>query len=217
MGTSQKVAEERRAKFAQGICAGLNQREAARQAGYKGSDQALDVTASKAMRHPWVQAKLAELRERADDAAVATRDELLQGLTADWRRDLGPYMRFNEAGAYAGLDLARLRADGKAHWIEEIEAIDVNLGTAKEPIPAQRVKVKLASRHGAADRLAKLLGLNAPEKHQHQHEYPGIGTKPPEEMTPAELDAEIAQLRAQTANSKRQTANGKDQGPKAKE
>jgi len=163
MPKGQKIAEVRRRKFTQALVAGQSQREAALAAGYK-DGPGLDGIASRLMKHPDVVAHLAKLREQSDAKAVATREELLEGLTADWRRDLGPYMRFDEAGGYAGLDLAALKRDGKAHWIEEIEAVDVNLGTAKEPIPAQRIKVKLASRHGAADRIAKLLGLNAPKK-----------------------------------------------------
>ena len=172
MGSSQKVAQERRIRFSQGIHAGLNQREALRQAGYKASDKSLDEMGPRLMKHPEVQAHLAKLRAAGDAKAIADREELLKGLTADWRRDLGPYMRFTEEGLYRGLDLKKLVADGKGHWIEELifeesKILEAAAGPDAEPfqVPAQKVKVKFTSRHGAADRIAKLLGLNAPDKH----------------------------------------------------
>lgn len=218
MGKGQQIAAERRAKFCQYIHAGQNQREAARSAGYTGTDKSLNVKGAKLMKHPDVVAHLAKLRERGDAEAVATRDELLKGLTADWRRDLGPYMRFDAAGRFSHFDLEALNKDGKTHWIEELTYEEYKGGAALAsppaagdpvaPEPARRVKVKLVARHGAADRLAKLLGMNAPERHQHQHEYPGIGTKDPAEMTPAERAAERKALAAKLAELKKRGADG---------
>lgn len=172
MAKGQKIAEERRVKFSQGIHAGLKQTEAARQAGYQCTGKSLEQVASRLMKHPEVQAHLAKLRAAGDAKAIADREELLKGLTADWRRDLGPYMRFTEEGLYRGLDLKKLVADGKGHWIEELifeesKILEAAAGPDAEPfqVPAQKVKVKFTSRHGAADRIAKLLGLNAPDKH----------------------------------------------------
>lgn len=186
-------AQEKRLAFARGIFEGKTQREAALAAGYRDC-RSLDDTASKIAKHPDVLAKLAELNAAADEKAIVTRDELLRGLSEDYRRDLGPYMLFTETGRYAGLDLKRLKDDGKAHWIDEIESVELNLGTAEAPVPAERVWTKLVSKHAAADRLAKLLGLNAPDQATVRHEYPGIGTKDPAEMSADEIEAERKKL-----------------------
>jgi len=172
MGSSQKIARERRVRFAQGIHAGLTQREAARNAGYKGSDKNLDTMTPRLMRHADVQAHLARLREKEDNRAVASREELLALHTEAVRLDLGPYMLFDDLGRYIGLNMKQMMLDGKTRLINCIEGVETQ-GAAKiteesvEHLPALKVKVKLDEKQGASDRIAKMMGYNAPKKMDH--------------------------------------------------
>lgn len=167
---SRNVARERRTKYAQGIHAGLSQREAARAAGYRGSDRNLDIHASKLAKHPEVQAHLAKLRAAGDRRAVLKREEALrilsqqvkglQGYMQYAERPIGPAPKEGEedtrvvARVLVGVDLEKLEADGKLHLVEGIKFTHDG-----------RAEIRLATVQGALDRLAKLEGWAQPSKH----------------------------------------------------
>ncbi|MCZ7644358.1 MAG: terminase small subunit [Planctomycetota bacterium] len=177
---------ERRLRFARALFAGRGQLEAAREAGYKDGPN-LKTIASRMAKHADVLEELERLRGPERAAAVAERDEVLGKLTEQLRGGWAEYLTFTEvddgAGGkrlvWTGIDLARLRADGKAHLIEGLEVTDK--GT---------VKFKVASSQGASDRLSKLLGWNAPEKHEVDHKG-----RPVEGMSEAELEAELRKFK----------------------
>ena len=170
MGKGQKVAEERRIRFSQGIHAGLTQREALRQAGYKASSKSLDEMGPRLMKHPDVVAHLAKLRAAGDRRAVLKREEALrilsqqvkglQGYMQYAERPIGPAPKEGEedtrvvARVLVGVDLEKLEADGKLHLVEGIKFTHDG-----------RPEIRLATVQGALDRLAKLEGWAQPSKH----------------------------------------------------
>jgi hypothetical protein len=162
-------------KFAQAVYAGLSQRDAAVRAGCK-PGRGLDAQASKLARDAVVVAELARLHGQAAEKAAADRAELVGKLTEHFRADIGDFVKV--VNGVPTLDFARLRKKKKTHLIESIEVTDKG-----------SVKFKMHSVHGAADRLAKLLGLNAPEKNINMN----VGNDA-KGMSEAELLAEAKRL-----------------------
>lgn len=191
-------AHEKRLAFARGIFEGKSQRDAALAAGYKPGPH-LDGTASKLCDHADVKEKLAELRAAADEAALVSRARVLailsqqieglQGYMQYAERPIGPEPPEGQADerprarVLIGVDIEKLEREGKLHLIEGVKFSNDG-----------RPEIRLATTQGAIDRLAKLLGWNKPEKHQHEHRHAEIGTKDPAEMTKEEIDAERAEL-----------------------
>lgn len=110
---------------------------------------AVETHASALLATGKVQARVAELRARAESAAVATRQEVLAALTRIIRAC--PTDLLDECGC---IDMTRLRA-----CRQEIQEVTV------EDTPAgRRHKVKLRDVVAAADRLAKLQGWDQPSR-----------------------------------------------------
>ncbi len=176
------AAAAKRTKFAQAIWQGMGQREAARAAGYKGSDRNLDAYASKMAKHGDVQTELARLREmaRGETVRVAEKGDVLGVLTAQAIGGIGRYLRFDDEGKFTGVDLARIQQDGAMHLLHGLE-FDAETGQPR--------RFKFASSQGAIDRLAKLLGWNAPKKHEVRH-----SDKDLKELSDAELHAYAKKL-----------------------
>ena len=168
-------------KFAHGLFEGRSQAEAARSAGYKGSAKSLDSVASRLTHHPEVCAELERLRASHAADAVASREELLRRHTEAVRFDLGPYLLFDEQGRCLGLDVKRMLEDGKTHLIQSLDAVGL-----PGKMGAHKIRLKLEDRQGAADRIARLMGYNAPEKHHHE-----VKDRPVEEMSEVELEAAL--------------------------
>jgi phage terminase small subunit len=158
--------------FAQAIHAGLDQGAAAQKAGYAGSQ----AHASRLMRDKVVQAELARLRTVSEAEAVATRDEILKVLTKHLRASVADFVTV--AG---GVDLAAAKEAGK---LDALQGVQVSEHNGENGI-STNVRVELHSVQGAADRLARMLGYNAPEKVEHKVELRRV-----EEMTLEELEAE---------------------------
>lgn len=171
------AAKVKKRKFAQGIFAGATQWEAARAAGYKGSEKTLQECASRLMKDPVVQKELELLNTLGRSKAIATRDEALQILTGHLRGGLDPFIDEN-----GNIDIAQAREAGKLHLLESYQKTE----TTGETVYTASVKVKLHSVQGAVDRLAKLLGWNEPEKHEH--------TVNVRSMSDQELQAEAKRL-----------------------
>ncbi len=183
------AAAIKKVKFAQAVFAGKTQRQAAKVAGYKGKRGSVDAQASKLMADPIVAAEVEVLQEKARTSAVATRDEVLELLTRQLRADPGAMLakiaqvdqygnpRLDSSGKALLMDVIELAKARKAGLLEVADGIEIDKDNC--------VKISFPSKHGAIDRLAKLEGWNAPDKHQHEHKL-----RPAMEMTDAELIAE---------------------------
>jgi phage terminase small subunit len=96
---------QRRRAFAEAIAKGMNGQDAARAAGWKGAASSLKVKASNALRHPEVQARLAELREATSSDAVATVKEMKEFWTSVMRGEV------NSASPVTGIPIVPTIAD----------------------------------------------------------------------------------------------------------
>jgi hypothetical protein len=157
----------RRQRFAELLAVGVEQSEAARQAGYRGAPRVIKVTASRMARHPDVQAHLAKVRAQAEAAAVLKLEEAKRQLTRMVRFDPRKFIKFvpakveNAEGELVesktervpALDVEQADAAGVLDLIEGFEITEK--GT---------LRVKFPDRLAALDRLGKLEGWNAPEK-----------------------------------------------------
>ena len=184
------AADERQLRFADLVHGGAAGPDAAAKCGYTGSRQSLSRAATRLMQRPEVVARLAALRAASASAAIAAKDEALRSLTEQLRFDLGPYIIFSEAGEYLRLDIEKLKKDGKTGLLHSIDVTKQTVGTTpgEEVIWETRTKLKLHDKHGAIDRLAKMLGWNAPEKVVH------TGTLDVQGMTTEEVQKRAREL-----------------------
>lgn len=180
----------KRLKFAQGVFAGKTQRQAARDAGYRGSDASVDSQASQLMATAEVQGEIARLGAAGDRKAVAAREEVLALLTDLMRADLTDFVTTKEVVAFPDLK------SGPGSPVEPFKSTGIDLAKAQEAkklgllasvkIAADgAITIKMPDRLGAIDRLAKLQGWFAPDKLEHSF-------RPVEQMSRAELEAELA-------------------------
>lgn len=155
---SDSPADVKKRKFAQGVFAGMDAYAAAKAAGYRGNKKTLQECASRLMKDAVVTAELAALNAAARDDSQATRDEAIKVLTEHLRANVDDFI--DDDGM---IDLCAAREKGKLHLIEKVtrKKADTKHGTS------ENVSVSFYSKHGAIDRLAKLLGWNEPEKHEH--------------------------------------------------
>ena len=84
-GAAQKPLTPRQKKFAEHYAASGNATEAARLAGYKGSDNQLAVQGAENLRKPKIAAYLEALTAQASVARIATVEELREFWTATLR------------------------------------------------------------------------------------------------------------------------------------
>jgi len=166
----------RKVKFAQAVFAGKTQAQAARAAGCA-PGAGLEAQASRLMHDPEVVAEIDRLRKEHEAKAVATRQEILETLTRHLRGDLS---QFVDAKGRVSLQKAL-----RAKQFAQLESLNITV---------DGIKLKLHSVQGAAERLARLLGLNAPEKINL--------TRAVESMTEAELMAELAKLEGNNDGSR---------------
>lgn len=74
--TKTNAIQSRRLAFAEHIAAGKNQTEAARLAGYKGTQHALEVTASRLLKKAELQAMVEQARKASSSERIATAQDL---------------------------------------------------------------------------------------------------------------------------------------------
>lgn len=170
------AANVKKAKFAQGVFSGKTQRQAAKDAGYKGKPANVDTHASRLMVDPVVAAEVDVLQERGRASAIATRDEVMQLLTAQMRANVDDLLKTmgDEDRPFTRIDLEKARKAGLLGLAESVE-IDKD----------GCIKVSFPGKHGAIDRLAKMLSWFAPEKLLHEHRL-----RPAAELPDIELMAE---------------------------
>ena len=127
----------------------FNATHAAIRAGYKHPD----VQGPRLLGHVGVQAELQRLREKAENNAVMKFDEACEILTGIARSCLVEYMD----GKTGAIDIRQ----GNHHAVQEVTQVSCD----KDGNPI--VKIKLNSKVQAIDRLAKMLGWDAPTRLEH--------------------------------------------------
>jgi phage terminase small subunit len=182
------MSQQRMLRFAMGLAKGLSGPEAALQAGYSGKNrETLQATAGKLVKHPVVVAELERLRGQAEAATHASREEALRKLTVFLRFD--PETLLNPDGT---LNLPAAKAAGVLGLLEGLEVVEEQREVEGQGVvTTRRAKVKFPDRLGTIDRLAKLCGWNAAEKHQ--HELTGLAGL--EKLLSGLSDAEVEQLK----------------------
>lgn len=194
-------SQAKKVKFAQGVYAGLTQKEAAVKAGYS-AGPGLEAAASKLMKDPVVQGELEKLRAAGAKRAELTREEAIRILEEQARIDPQDFISILEVDQeledgrkrrllLPHLDLEKARKAGKLHLLAGFETTDKG-----------GVKIKWHDSMAAIDRLAKLQGWNAPEKKQ------VTVASDLSSMTEAELEAELEALRGDNSADKTQDASG---------
>lgn len=94
----------------------LNATEAARLAGYKGTEGGLAVVGSKNIRNAKIRAKIDELME----SMTITKDEVLRRLTEQATADLGEFLILYPDGTF-GFNLKRIKQAG--HLVKKIKMV----------------------------------------------------------------------------------------------
>jgi hypothetical protein len=138
------MVNKRLLQFAIGLAKGKTQLEAAREAGYKGSDNVLRATAGRLVKHPSVIARMKEVEAATFEAAKAGREEAIRINTAMLRARLSWFVK----DGFINLK------DIPPEAIDSLDSIAVS---------DKGVRITL-DRGGASDRLAKMLGWNVPEE-----------------------------------------------------
>ncbi|MBE7465313.1 MAG: hypothetical protein HS116_17685 [Planctomycetes bacterium] len=80
--------------------------------------------------------------------------------------------------------------DGKTHLIQSLDAVEL-----PGPEGARKIRVRLEDRQAAADRIARLMGYNAPEKHEHEAKGRPIESMSDEELEAAARESCLAHFR----------------------
>jgi phage terminase small subunit len=133
------------------IANGGNATDAARQAGYKQTPEALRVTACRMLTKANIQSRIAE-RLAEDDV---TADEVKKTLASQMRADVTDL--FNDNG---GFDLQTIKDRKIGHLIKKVKVRrEWERGTDEEKIPVDVIELEVHSSQAAAQTLAKVLGI----------------------------------------------------------
>jgi phage terminase small subunit len=154
---------EKQRLFAEALVADpeQNQTKAAGAAGYKGTMNALGVQAHANLKNPKIQQYIAaisaetgliETKGLAIERSIASREEVLETMSAHMRGDLDEFL-----DEYGSFDLQKARANGKTKLLKELTIEEKILkGSENGPeILERKTKIKLVDTQKAADQLAR--------------------------------------------------------------
>lgn len=148
VGRRGGTRERRRLFAAAWIASGGNGRVAAHEAGYRGSDKALYVTASRLLKTPEVRAIVDARVQRAEQQITdggMSELEAIERLTAIARGSLEPFIRLVEGGGFE-LDVAQGLKVGMGPLLTEL-AHDAETGAPKirlhDPLKAIHLLARL--------------------------------------------------------------------------
>ena len=127
------------------ILEGKSGRAAYIAAGYKAAGA--EANASRLIRNDKVAARIAELKAKAAEGAVATAREVLELLTKIGRANIQDYMRIGPNGDPV-LDFANLTRD-QAAALQEVTVETYMVGRGKNAREVKKVKFKLADKRAA--------------------------------------------------------------------
>lgn len=134
---NDRLTNKQRAFIEEYIGGGFNATEAARRAGYKGSDETLAVMGCENIRKPKIAVKV---EERINELAM-TAGEVLLRLKEHARGDWSEYL--DETG---NLKIKKLIADGKGHLIKGMK--QTQWGRVIEFYDSQAALVHIGKAHG---------------------------------------------------------------------
>lgn len=147
------LKNSRRERFAQAVVRGLNDCQAYKAAGYKGKPARLAYIVANAKD---VQARIAELNERASRKAVMTKQEALESLTRVARASQEFFVRFGRVSP-RGITIDAADLDRNPEMKAAVREFVINEHDG-------RVTVKLHAFDEMIAKLAKLEGWEAPQK-----------------------------------------------------
>jgi len=138
-------------RFVDGLLMGLNQEDAYVQAGYKARGAAARVNASRLLARNDVSLALQERRKQDEDAVKAGRERIL----AEYQRLAfsDPVLMFNEDGTLKKIPDMPPEARACIAGFDVVQSFDA------EGRPKTTHKIRLESKKGALDGLAKINGL----------------------------------------------------------
>lgn len=127
-------------------------------------DGTIRVKACEVMAHELVEARIAELRQRAMDRHDVTVDRIVQELAKLAFANMLDYIQIQSDGT-AYVDFSKLSRE-QAAAIGEIVTEEYSEGRGEDARPVKRVKFKLLDKRGALVDLGKHLGMFT-DKHEH--------------------------------------------------
>jgi len=153
-------------RVATGVLAGLSQRQAYLEAGGKGTTETvMDSSASEILSNPKVKAFMDSMKEAAITAAVMTRSEAMEKLSALARTDLKDLVEFGEYEL--GSDPEKGDPIIQSAWRIKPSALQdpVKMAAISELTSSKEgVKIKTHSPLAAIKQLADMQGWNAASK-----------------------------------------------------
>lgn len=152
---SEKLTPKEEALVENYLSNGFNGVRAARDAGYKGNDNVLAVTAHRVLR----KAKVASRVRARLDGLHANADEVLNLLADHLRADLADFTGcFDSEGR---LDLVEAQKRGVSRLVKKLKSNTrlIPQGRDEEPIRETTVEIELYSAQDAAAKLIPVLGL----------------------------------------------------------
>ena len=156
------LANSRHEAFVRALLEGKSARAAYIAAGYKAAGA--EANASRLIRNDKVAARLAELKGKAAEGAVATRREVLEQLTKIGLANMQDYMRIGPDGSLV-LDFENLTRD-QAAALQEVTVETYMVGRGKNAREVKKVKFKLADKRAALVDLGRYHKLFA-DKFEH--------------------------------------------------
>jgi len=163
MATERRDSEfpgltERQGAFLRNLVRGMSAAEAAREAGYSARSAA--QTASRMLRKDNIQAALATLRERAEAEAIAEHVECCKAATEIIRAHLTAVIESDGT-----IDISRLPELKRALKKFRLQVVDLPEGGQRTT-----TEIELHDPLKAIERLAKLRGYDARERHLVEHQ-----------------------------------------------
>lgn len=168
---------DKQARFVEEYLVDLNATQAAIRAGY--SARTAEQQGPRLLGNAGVAAAIREAQARRSARTEVTQDRVLQELARIGFADIRKAVRWGASVAVPWAGDARnaddVDADGEAYKVHhpialiDADAIDPDTAAAiaEVALTKEGLRVKLHDKLGALDKIAKHLGLYAPERHEH--------------------------------------------------
>lgn len=132
----------------------FNGTEAARRAGYKGSDNTLAAVAYENLRKPHIAA---EIQRRIKERGMAA-DEVIMRLSDQARGSMAFFLNFD--GRQVTIDMNQANELGKLNLVKKYKQVDTIVGSGdEEAVLNRRIEIELYPSQQALAHLARILGL----------------------------------------------------------
>jgi hypothetical protein len=132
----------------------FNGTEAARRAGYKGSDNTLAAVAYENLRKPHIAA---EIQRRIKTRGMEA-DEVIMRLSDQARGSMAFFLNFD--GRQVAIDLHQANELGKLNLVRKYKQVDTVIGSGDEEVVMnRRIEIELYNSQQSLAHLARVLGL----------------------------------------------------------